>query len=144
MFPMDLSQIPLFAMLRGRLGYLSERQQVIAQNVANSDTPGFTPKDLTAFSFTAKTDSHSGSSAATPAVTQPGHMALPGAQGGSAQSGFKSVMSRDSEMRLDGNSVVLEEEMMKLTDSRMNYDAAISFYQKSLGLLTMASRAPGK
>jgi flagellar basal-body rod protein FlgB len=34
--------------------------------------------------------------------------------------------------------------MMKLTDSRMNYDAAISFYQKSLGLLTMASRAPGK
>ena len=51
---MDLSQIPLFAMLRGRLGYLSQRQQVIAQNVANSDTPGFLPKDLTPFSFQAK------------------------------------------------------------------------------------------
>jgi flagellar basal-body rod protein FlgB len=144
MFHMDLSQIPLFAMLRGRLGYLSERQQVIAQNVANSDTPGFTPKDLTPFAFTAQVDAQAGTSGATPAVTQPGHMALPGAQGGSAKSGFKTKISRDSEMRLDGNSVVLEEEMMKLTDSRMNYDAAISFYQKSLGLLQMAARAPGK
>ena len=144
MFRMDLSQIPLFAMLRGRLGYLSERQQVIAQNVANSDTPGFSPKDLTPFTFTAKMDGQGGVSEATPAVTQPRHMALLGAQGGSARSGFKTKTSRDSEMRLDGNSVVLEEEMMKLTDSRMNYDAAISFYQKSLGLLTLASRAPGK
>jgi flagellar basal-body rod protein FlgB len=145
MFPMDLSQIPLFAMLRGRLGYLSERQQVIAQNVANSDTPGFTPKDLTPFTFTAQSDAPGGASGATPALTHPGHMALPGSkQDGSARSGFKSKNSRDSEMRLDGNSVVLEEEMMKLTDSRMNYDAAISFYQKSLGLLTMAARAPGK
>ena len=145
MFRMDLAQIPLFAMLRGRLGYLSERQQVIAQNVANSDTPGFTPKDLTPFSFTAKTRAPGGPDGATPAVTQPGHMALPGAEkDGSARSGFKTKSSRDSEMRLDGNSVVLEEEMMKLTDSRMNYDAAISFYQKSLSLLTMAARAPGK
>jgi flagellar basal-body rod protein FlgB len=145
MIRMDLSQIPLFAMLRGRLGYLSERQQVIAQNVANSDTPGFTPKDLTPFAFTAQIDAQAGTSGATPAVTQPGHMALPGtAAGGGAQSGFKTKIVRDSEMRLDGNSVVLEEQMMKLTDSRMNYDAAISFYQKSLGLLQMAARAPGK
>lgn len=144
MFRMDPSQIPLFAMLRGRLGYLSERQQVIAQNVANSDTPGFAPKDLTPFSFTAKADAPTGSVGATPAVTQPGHMALPGAQGGSARSGFKTMTARDSEMRLDGNSVVLEEQMMKLTDSRMNYDAAIGFYQKSLSLLMMAARAPGK
>jgi len=143
MFGMDLAQIPLFAMLRGRLGYLSERQQVIAQNVANSDTPGFSPKDLTPFSFTAKADQPSGSGGATPAVTQPNHMTLPNGQGGAGRSGFKAVTSRDSEMRLDGNSVVLEEEMMKLSDSRMNYDAAISFYQKSLGLIRLAAKKPG-
>ena len=50
---------------------------------------------------------------------------------------------KDTETTLDGNSVVLEEEMMKMTDARMNYDAAISFYQKSLGLLRMATRRPG-
>ena len=43
---MDISQIPLFAMLRGRLSYLSDRQKVIAENVANSDTPGYAPRDL--------------------------------------------------------------------------------------------------
>ena len=142
---MDLSQIPLFAMLRGRLGYLSQRQQVIAQNVANSDTPGFLPKDLTPFSFQAKLQVQA--AAAAPEVTQPGHMQpLHGRAGSQAggRSGFKTTVSRDSETRLDGNAVVLEEEMMKLSDARMNYDAAIGFYQKSLGLIRLAAKAPGK
>ena len=34
--------------------------------------------------------------------------------------------------------------MMKLSDARMNYDAAIGFYQKSLGLIRLAAKAPGK
>ena len=38
---MDLGDIPLFAMLKSRLGYLSDRQRVIAENVANADTPGY-------------------------------------------------------------------------------------------------------
>src|SRR5258705_536941 len=50
---MDLAEIPLFAMLRGRLGYLSERQRVIAENVANADTPGYAPHDLKPFSVQA-------------------------------------------------------------------------------------------
>ena len=37
---MNLDGIPLFALLKGRLGYLGERQKVIATNIANSDTPG--------------------------------------------------------------------------------------------------------
>ena len=41
---MTLDDIPLFATLKSRLGYLADRQQVIAQNVANTDTPGFTPE----------------------------------------------------------------------------------------------------
>jgi flagellar basal-body rod protein FlgB len=141
---MDLSQIPLFAMLRGRLGYLSERQQVIAENVANSDTPGYLPKDLKPFTFEAQMQAQSqAGGAAAPVMTEPGHMQPARSQAG-GRSGFKPAVSRDSETRLDGNAVVLEEEMMKLSDARMNYDAAIGFYQKSLGLLRMAARAPGK
>ncbi|CAN7593362.1 flagellar basal body rod protein FlgB [Phenylobacterium sp. LjRoot225] len=137
---MDLSQIPLFAMLRGRLGYLSERQQLIAQNVANSDTANFRPKDLKPFSF--HVQERSGASSAA-AVTQPGHIPLQhGSAGGSAA--FQQITAPDSETRLNGNGVVLEEQMMKMSESRMNYDAAISFYQKSLGILRMATRAPGR
>jgi flagellar basal-body rod protein FlgB len=76
-------------------------------------------------------------------VTHPGHIPLPHSQAG-APSGFQTVTERDSETRLDGNAVVLEEQMMKLSDARMNYDAAIGFYQKSLGLLRTAARAPGR
>ena len=48
---MRLDDIPLFAMLKGRMTYLSARQRVIAENVANADTPGFTPRDIKAPSF---------------------------------------------------------------------------------------------
>ena len=140
---MDLGEIPIFAMLRGRLGYLSERQRVIAENVANADTAGYQPRELKPFNFQAQLRAASGAGGpATLAVTQPGHIQAPGAGRGAA-TGVKGVKIKDSETTLDGNSVVLEEEMMKMTDARMNYDAAISFYQKSLGLLRMATRRPG-
>jgi len=140
MFRMDLSQIPLFAMLRGRMGYLSQRQQIVAQNVANSDTPRFQPKDLKPFSFDAQMKKQAPSGAS---VTHPAHIPLDRSQGG-LTSGWNAVVERDSETTLDGNSVVLEEQMLKLSDARMNYDAAIGFYQKSIGLLRTAVRTPGR
>ena len=48
---MDITEIPLFAMLKSRMGYLTERQRVIAQNVANADTPNYLPQDLKPYSF---------------------------------------------------------------------------------------------
>ncbi|ODT60356.1 MAG: flagellar basal-body rod protein FlgB [Phenylobacterium sp. SCN 69-14] len=136
---MDLNEIPLFAMLKGRLGHLGERQRLISQNVANSDTPGYTPGDLKPFTFQAKLQAAQASATAQ-AVTQPGHM-TPASQ---HRSPYKAVKAKDSETTLDGNSVVLEEEMLKMTEARMNYDAAISFYQKSLAMLRLASRSPGR
>ncbi|HEX5379402.1 MAG TPA: flagellar basal body rod protein FlgB [Phenylobacterium sp.] len=143
---MDITDIPLFQMLRGRLGYLSERQRLIAQNVANAETPGYRPNDLTPFNFDARVKQ--AQAAGGLAVTQPGHLSLGGqAQGGAnAVPGMRLKAKRtpDSETTLDGNQVVLEEEMLKMSDARMNYDAAIGFYQKSLNLLRMAARAPGR
>jgi flagellar basal-body rod protein FlgB len=149
MIAMDIADIPIFAMLRSRMGYLSERQRVIAENVANADTPGYNPHDLKAFSFQARMQGRASSGsvvAATPAgtmaATQPGHMQAPGSGKGLA-AGVKSVKTADSETVLDGNGVVLEDEMMKLTQARMDYDAAVGFYQKSLDMLKLAVRKPG-
>jgi flagellar basal-body rod protein FlgB len=76
-----------------------------------------------------------------PAQTVVGHMAgLPSKRPGTT---FRSSTADDSETTLDGNSVDLEDQMIKLTDARTQYDAAIGFYQKSLGLLRMAARRPG-
>ena len=57
---------------------------------------------------------------------------------------FKTTRTHSSETTLDGNSVVLEEEMLKMADARMSYDAAIGFYQKSMGILRMAARPPSR
>ena len=144
---MDLSQIPLFQMLRGRLGYLSDRQKLIAENVANADTPGYAPHDLKPFSFQAQMQAQGQGMAAAGgagamAVTNPGHMLPPHASAARAVA-TKPVAAKDSETTLDGNSVVLEEEMLKMGQARMDYDAAISFYQKSHNLIRLAARAPG-
>ena len=140
---MLLDDIPLFSMLKSRLGYLNQRQQLLAENVANSDTPGFTPRDFNP--FTTKVGSNSPGPLAltpvTPALTNPAHLAPPP---GDARSEWQANPTPDSETRMDGNQVVLEEQMMKVADARTNYDAAIGFYEKSLAMIQLAIHAPGK
>src|SRR5687767_13125476 len=136
---MNLAEIPLFAMLRGRLGHLSQRQTIIAQNVANADTANYASRDLQPFSFQAKMQAQGPQAMA---ATQAGHIKPPSASRGPGAQ-FRSVKSPGSETTLNGNSVVLEEEMIRMADARMQYDAAIGFYQKSMNLLRMAARKPG-
>ncbi len=134
---MSLDAIPLFAMLKSKMGYETQRQRVLAENVANSDTPGFAPSDLKPFTPAAALQPPAGVSAAR---TNPAHLV-----GRTRPAGvLKPSASPDGEARLDGNQVVLEEEMMKMSDSRAGYDAAVSLYQQSLALLRTAARAPGK
>ena len=136
---MVLDDIPLFGVLKGKLGYLSQRQKLISQNVANADTPGYTAKDLKAFSFEGAMKAARGPGGLAPATTNPMH--LPGTARPATT--WTSKVTPDSETTLDGNSVVLEEQMMKMAEARMSYDAAVGFYQKSLGFLRTAARRPG-
>lgn len=146
---MNLDEIPLFSMLKGRLTYLGERQQVIAANIANSDTPGYAPRDLKPFVVDGQgvgmagaipMAAVQGTTTRGQSMTSPAHMMPKRA----LVTTNKPVGSPDNEITLDGNGVVLEEQSMKLTEARMDYEAAINFYQKSLGLLRTAARAPGK
>jgi len=137
---MTLDDVPLFATLKSRLNYLADRQQVIAQNVANSDTPEFTPSDLKPFTIQGQ-----GQGALTLApveltTTSPMHIPLSKPR---SQMTNKPALSPDSETRLDGNSVVLEEEMVKMGQARMDYDTAVGFYQQSLAMIQTAAKRPG-
>ena len=145
---MGPDDIPLFGMLKSRLGYLTERQKVVAQNVANADTPGYRPSDLKPFSFQASLMNQASgpvyrggpaapTSGVTMMATSASHMAP-----SNAPSAWRATSGADSETTLDGNAVSLEDQMLKMTDARMNYDAAISFYQKSMNMLRMAARKP--
>ena len=136
---MTLDDVPLFATLKSRLSYLADRQQVISQNVANTDTPGFTPSDLKPFTLPGQGGAGAGLPPITPAMTSPMHMA--GAQ--TRPMTAKPVASPDSETTLDGNSVVLEEEMMRMSQARGDYNTAVAFYQKSIAMIQQAAKRPG-
>ena len=131
------TDLPLLSQIKGRLSWLDERQRVIAQNVANADTPGYVGRDLnqpTDFAAAMR-----GGGGVTMIRTSAMHIAPAG-----QTARFETKSAPDSETTLDGNSVVVEEQMLKMAESRMAYDAAIGLYQKSMQMLRMAARAPGR
>ena len=148
---MGPDDIPLFAMLKSRMGYLSERQKVIAQNVANGDTPDYQPRDLKAYSFKATLDQQAtgqpyrGGPVSGPSTNGVQMMATSAAHMAPTRPAgvWRAPEGPDSETTLDGNSVTLEDQMLKMSDARMNYDAAIGFYQKSMQMLKTSTRRPG-
>ena len=48
----------------------------------------------------------------------------------------------DSEVTMDGNAVVVEEQMLRLNQVRTDFDTALSLYQKGLSLIRLAGRSP--
>jgi len=137
---MTLNDIPLFAMLKGKMSYTNQRQTLIAQNVANADTPGYVPRDMKPMNFDQAVKNAQSSSALAAVRTNPGHLQL---SQSSASGPDGDQAAEDSEVRLDGNHVVLEEQMMKLTQSKMDYDTAVGFYQQSMQMLQTAIKKPG-
>ena len=135
---MGIADLPLLGQIRGRLSWLDERQRVIAQNVANADTPGYVGRDLNAPTDFARA-LREGEGGVRMVRTSAMHIAPAG-----QQARFDTVSAPDSETTLDGNAVVVEEQMLKMAESRMAYDAAIGFYQKSMQMLRMAARPPGR
>ncbi|MGY6627158.1 MAG: flagellar basal body rod protein FlgB [Oceanicaulis sp.] len=135
---MRSDDIPLLSMLREAMGFHAARQRTLAQNVANADTPGFTPSDLSRASFE---QALQGRARPSPGLhrTDPRHIA---GEAGSAGR-FRAERTPDSETTANGNSVVLEEQMARASETRMQYETAVSLYQKSLSLIRMAARGPG-
>src|SRR5215470_1833196 len=77
--PMPISEIPIFAMLRSKMQWHQERQRLLAENVANADTPKFKPRDLAPPKFDSTAPGTQGTLAL--AVTSPGHIAGIGSAG---------------------------------------------------------------
>jgi flagellar basal-body rod protein FlgB len=137
----DPAQIPLFSLMKSRMQMLGDRQRVIAENVANVSTPGYTPRDVDQKEFgrlLAQSASPAGAGQVRMTATHAAHMTPE--PSGSMIAAVKAAP--DSETTLDGNSVVVEEQMMKIAETRMDFETMVGLYQKSLGLLRLASRSP--
>jgi flagellar basal-body rod protein FlgB len=125
---MPISDIPILSMLRTRMEWHQQRQSVLAENVANADTPGYRARDLGPPNFERMVQSAS----VTLATTDPAHIAI----GGSTQ--FSEGKDSHYEARPRGNTVSHEDEMLKLAGNQMDYDAAASVYSHSLAMIKAA------
>jgi len=133
--------ISLLDALQNRMGWLSSRQKIVAENVANASTPGFKPHDLAPQDFGQLMTTGAGAEGQMGMmVTNAMHIQMQDP----LPAGAKKITSNDSETTMDGNSVVLEEQMLKMAESRQQFEAAVGFYEKSMSLVRMAIRAPGK
>ncbi len=137
---MDLANSQFFGLLRTRLDQLSERQRLISENIANASTPGYRPRDLDTSGFERALSAHAGASGG-PAMMRTNAMHM--TPGGSL--GPANVITRDdSETTIDGNAVVLEDQMARAAETRMQFETGIALYQKGLELVRLAARAPGR
>jgi flagellar basal-body rod protein FlgB len=112
----------VFALAEKRLDWIGQRQSVLAQNVANANTPGYVARDIKPFSDFLAADAQQ-----------------------TASGGFTSVSSgplppRDpatSAISLNGNSVALDEQLEKIAAMDTAHQLATNLYKKYASLFKM-------
>lgn len=127
---MPISNIPIFSMLRTRMQWHQERQRLLAENVANADTPKFQPRDLSPLKLD---PARPAAPALTLLRTSPAHLAS-----ASDGAGFQLDRRGKFEARPSGNAVSLEDEMMKVASNQMDYQAVAGLYTRGLDLIKVA------
>ncbi len=123
---MDLTDIGLFQLAEQKLAWVGQRQQVLAQNVANASTPGYQPRDVPAFAKVL--------AGVTPAlaVTDPMHIQL------ASNSGMSIQAPRPRERAPDGNAVSLEDQLTKVADAASTQELVLNLYRKYQGMFRTA------
>lgn len=130
---MDLNKTALFETMKGRLGWLSQRQQVLARNIANADTPGYRPRDLESFGFGEMVRSRAGH--LDMETTRAAHL---GGQRRSGNEFTKRVQRRPYETAPTGNAVILEEQMAKVNETSVAHKLTTQLYRKHLAMIRTA------
>ena len=109
-----------------RIDWLAQRQTVLANNVANSDTPGYIPQDLEEAPF--ESVLKRALKPMSPSVTNAGHIdaSIPPPREPESDESDNTYETAPS-----GNAVVLEEQMVKIADTQMTYQEMTSLYRKN-------------
>ena len=126
-------KLPLLRAPTKKMKWHQARQSLLAENVANAETPGYKGRDLKAFGFTEHMANLSTARIET-TTTQPTHISV---QGTNAD-GFGNRQMNNFEITPEGNGVTLEDEMMKVASNQLDYQTITAVYTRSLRLLKSA------
>ncbi len=130
---MEIGNLSLFSVFKKRMAWLGQRQEVLAQNIANSDTPGYKARDLKAFKFedlVRRENAGLGMS-----TTEKNHL---GGQRKRVRDFAEAEDRNPYETNTNGNSVVLEEQMAKMSENSINYNLVSELYKKHMSMIRMA------
>ena len=119
-------KLEIFSMAQSMASHAAGRHTVVAQNIANADTPGYRAQDVASFAST-----YSSNNSAYPMrATRAGH--LPAQSPAVSEARTHETIDPNSP---NGNSVSLELEMVKASEIRQQHELALSIYSSSLGIL---------
>ena len=139
---MALTDLPIFAALRDKMHWHQARQTVLAQNVANADSPGYKARDIAEPDFASMLPGAASQGwMSGPARTDARHIAGFSAAFGAGGSGGEAEEVSSFETTPSGNSVVLEDEMMKLAQNQIDHQIATTVYARGI---SMVKRAVGR
>ena len=127
---MQTTGLGIFDAMASKMRWHQQRQQVLAENIANADTPGFTERDLTPFSI-----DDDGKSVASVSVSTTSPMHISVSSGGMDGADSESA---PFEITPGGNGVTLEDEMMKVSGNDMDYQTVTALYTRSMRLIRTA------
>lgn len=130
---MDYSKLNLFKMMQTKMGYLAERQDVLAKNIANVDTPGEKAYDLKELDFKRMAHIHANKlkMRTTSNLHNNGLPKMP--------DDFRDEKLRKTyETTPVKNNIVLEEQMAKVADTQMQYQKTTNLYKKTAELFKTA------
>ncbi len=122
-------KLDLVALAKNRMDWVARRQEVLAENIANANTPGYLPSDLKDF----KAELRSTLLPVQPVATNPMHM-RPEIKDPRVVAETKKTF----ESSPDGNAVVLDEQLAKLGEAKSAYDLAASLMQKQFKMIKTA------
>lgn len=136
---MSGSTPPIVRGVAEAMRHLSERQRVVAQNIANADTPGYRARDVEAPDFSQLVEAAGGGTGA-PSVARPQVRLTSGmsALGASTPSSGVVFDRNTSETKPDGNNVTLEDQLLRMGQIQADFTALSGIYRKQMGLLRSA------
>ncbi|MEO6394646.1 MAG: flagellar basal body rod protein FlgB [Devosia sp.] len=127
--------MPLLQALTDKMRWHQARQTVLAENIANAQTPNYTARDLKAFSLDGPAKGGLSMASVSFSANSPNHIAISSL---GRTDGFAREETEGFEMGPGGNSVDLEDEMMKVAGNELDYQTATTLYTRSLRLIRTA------
>ena len=135
---MEFNSVPIMQMMAKKMSWLSRRTEVIARNVSSADTPQYKARDLKAVNFRELVDREAGPTGVAQRVTNARHMTGMGTSA-SAPPGFDTHEQPDVfEAGIDGNDVSLGQQLTRLGQNQLTYQATTNLYRKHLELFRIA------